>query len=64
MKKEMNSAMFSKINWTAGVMAIANMMIIAGKVPEEYVPHILTLANVAAPILIMVFRTWFTEPKS
>lgn len=57
----MNKPTASKINWTAGLTAIATIAALYFEVPDEYMPHVLTAVGVAAPVLIAVFRTWFTE---
>jgi len=59
----MNSATQSKINWTAGVMAVVNILIIIYVVSAAYEVPISTLVNTFGSALIIIFRTWFTGGK-
>ena len=60
----MNRPSRSKINWTAGAIALANIGFLLFEVPREYHIHITALIGVLMPALIIVFRTWFTEKKN
>ena len=59
----MNKATQSKINWTAAIMAVVNILVISDVVPAAYEVPISTLVNTLGPGLIIVFRTWFTGAK-
>lgn len=63
MKTQINSPLASKINWTALVMALVNIVAVAGYIPEAYVPHVLSVVNLAGPALIVLFRSKFTDPS-
>ena len=56
-----NRPVVSKINWLAIIIAGVNMAAVAGYIPKDYVPHVLSVVNTAGPMLIVVMRTWFTE---
>lgn len=64
MKTTINTPAMSKINWTALIVVLINIAVVAGLIPGEYETHLAALANIAGPALIVVFRTWFTEPKA
>lgn len=64
MKTVINKPSLSKINWLALILALINIAAVAGFIPKDYVPHVLSVANILGPTLIMVARTWFTEPKA
>ena len=64
MKTTINPATASKINWTALAVVAINIAVVAGYIPEKYEEQLAMLANIAGPALIVVFRTWFTEPKA
>ncbi len=59
----MNTATSSKINWTAAIMAVVNILIISNVLPAAYEGPALVLVNTFGPALIIVFRTWFTGDK-
>jgi len=63
MKLKINTPIASKINWTALAIALTNVVAALGYIPEEHLMSILAIVNTAGPLLIMVFRTKFTEPK-
>lgn len=59
----MNPPTRSKINATAALTALVTIVLLALDVGPEMKAQILTLTTILAPTLIMVFRTWFTEPR-
>lgn len=59
----MNSAIGSKINWTAGAIAVVGLLVVSGAIPKGYETHIIALITIFMPSLIVVFRTWFTGDK-
>jgi len=61
---KMNPPLKSKINYLALIIALVNMVALAGYIPQEYVVHILSVVNTVGPGLIMIFRTWFNEKKA
>lgn len=61
-KTKINAPALSKINWTAIIIAAINIAVVSGVVPAEYEAPLITIANTAGPALIIVFRTWFTDP--
>ena len=66
MKNEINGAVASKINWTAGLQALANVAVYVlvqwGYIPQTAVLDSLVVANTVSALLIGTFRTWFTKP--
>lgn len=61
MKNEINQPKRSKINWSAFVIAIVNIIALAGYIPQDYLPHIVVIVNIGLPVLIMYFRTYKTN---
>lgn len=65
MSNEINAPTVSKINWTAGIMAVSNIAVLKaanfGLIPEGMVADALVVGNVASYALIAVFRTWYTK---
>ena len=56
------SAWLSKINWTAAVSALLTLLISLGlPITAEQKVQIMTLIGAAAPVLIIIFRTFFTS---
>ena len=62
MKTKSNKPVMSKINWTAGMMFVGTIAIAFGVFPPEYEGYVTTGISFAGPILVMVFRTFFTNP--
>lgn len=56
----LNKPKFSKINWTAGGTFIAGCLVAFGIVPDEHKDLVLQALTVFPPLVIMVWRTWFT----
>lgn len=64
MKTEINGTFNSKINFTAVIQFIITALITFGiEIDPELQVKILTTSGMAGPILVTVFRTWFTNPK-
>ena len=59
---QINSATQSKINWTAGATFIVALATALG-LPTEYKEVAFQLLATVPPIVIMIFRTWFTGTK-
>jgi TRAP-type C4-dicarboxylate transport system permease small subunit len=63
----MNPPSKSKINRSSGVGLIVNaaigIAVAYDLLPPDAAAHVATIANAAILFLIVVFRTWFTEPK-
>lgn len=59
----MNKPIYSKINWTAGMMFAASAAAAFGVIPLEYQAATMQAVGFVGPVLVWVFRTWFTEPK-
>ena len=57
----MNKPNMSKINWTAALALLASLTVAFGVVPAEHEKLALQTVGTLSPILIMVFRTWFTD---
>ena len=60
----MNSPAKSKINWTALATLVVGVLVATGIVPEEAKEPLMELTLLVVPVLIITFRTWFTEPRS
>ena len=59
----MNTAQWSKINWTAIAVLAVGIAIQLELIPYGWQEIAITAATLLAPIAIIVFRTWFTAPK-
>lgn len=59
----MNSPTRSKINYTSLIIALIGLAIALDWVPAEAREPLTEIVMIAGPALIMVWRTWFTEPK-
>jgi len=59
----MNHPATSKINWTAAMIAAVGILVVSGVIPEGYEMHIVSLISIFMPVMIVVFRTWFTGNK-
>ena len=59
----MNHPTMSKINWTALAIALVNMAAALGYLPDDVREQAVIIANTLGPVLIVIFRTWFTGPK-
>lgn len=57
----MNHPSVSKINWTAAMIAVVGILVVAGVIPKGYEVHVVSLITIFMPTLIIVFRTWFTD---
>jgi len=62
MKTEINPPAMSKINATAALQAIGNLLVVLGYVPADVAIEAMAAINIIGPMLIAVFRTWFTKP--
>ena len=56
----MNTPIKSKINWTSLIMALIGVAVAAGLVPAELEQPLMETTLIVGPILVGVFRTWFT----
>ncbi len=56
----MNNPKSSKINWTSGATALVTILFLALELPKEYLPHVLVLVGIVVPLIVIVFRTWWT----
>lgn len=63
MKTKINHPAQSKINWLAALLGFIGLASALGWIPEDAAEHIIEIAVVVVPPLIIVARTWFTEPK-
>jgi len=59
----MNSATQSKINYTAILIAVINVVAALDYMPEAIRVEVVTLVNTLGPMLIVVFRSFFTGNK-
>jgi len=64
MKTKINPARWSKINWTALAIALINVAAALGLIPQQHLMAVTAIVNTGGPLLIMVFRTKFTEPNA
>ncbi len=62
-KTAINKPTRSKINLVAAITALVSFAAAIGFVPPEMEQQLLQVISVASPLVIIVFRTWFTEPK-
>jgi hypothetical protein len=62
-KKQANTAMRSKINWTAVLMQVLTLLVLFDVIPHGADEAIIALVGLLGPALIQIFRTWFTIPK-
>jgi len=63
MKTELNQPLGSKINWTALAVLAIGVANTAGWIPVAWRDLALEAATIVLPILIMLWRTKFTDPK-
>ena len=56
-----NSPVQSKINLAALAVLVVGVVNTAGWIPPEYQDHAIKATTLLAPVLIMTFRTWFTQ---
>lgn len=63
MKTKMNRPAVSKINWTALAMALVGLLAAFGVIPNGSEDAITEAVLVVGGALVMVWRTWFTEPR-
>jgi hypothetical protein len=59
----MNKATQSKINYTAVVISMVNIVAALGYIPDAIRVEVVTLTNTLGPMAIVVFRTWYTGDK-
>lgn len=59
----MNHPTVSKINWTALIALLIGIAATMNWIPPELEEQLVELALMVLPPLIIVFRSWFTEPK-
>lgn len=62
MKTQINSPKVSKINWTALVIALVGVASSLGYISEDIKEQLTEAVMIGGPALIVVWRTWFTEP--
>jgi hypothetical protein len=63
MKTKVNSPIASKINYTAFAMVAINLLAIFELLPAEYEGLVTQLVTgLLMPVMVVVWRTWFTEP--
>jgi|TARA_B110000908_G_C9969805_1_gene320613 hypothetical protein len=60
MKLEPNSPKRSKINYTALVMASVGILAGLNVIPPEIEKHVVQVTLIVGPVMVGVFRTWFT----
>lgn len=67
MKTEINPPTASKINLTAFITALLNILVYVAVhrdwIPQDAVVDVLVMGNMLAAALVGVFRTWFTDPS-
>lgn len=56
----MNHPVKSKINYTSLIIAGFGIAIAFDYIPQQAEEHITTIVMIGGPVLIGVFRTWFT----
>lgn len=59
----MNHPTKSKINWAMAVVALIGISRSAGYLPPDMEKHLITLATLFVPPLVILFRTKFTGNK-
>lgn len=59
----MNHPTKSKINWAMAVVAVIGIGRASGFFPPDMEKHLITLATVFMPPLVILFRTKFTGNK-
>ena len=57
----MNHPSVSKINWASLAMALIGVAVALGWIPEDMQEPITEGALIVGPMLVMTFRTWFTD---
>lgn len=62
MKTQINPASKSKINITAAIMAVIGALVTLDIIPPELEKSVTQITLTLGPVLIGVFRTWFTKP--
>ena len=60
----MNKPIRSKINWTSLIVAFIGLLAAMDYFSPEVEEQLVEITMLAAPSLIIVFRTWFTEKKN
>lgn len=63
MKYEVNPPTKSKINFVAAFAMFIGLMVTSGLLSEQLAEQLKDLAVLVFPVIIFVFRTWFTNPK-
>lgn len=53
----------SKINIAAGIIAVANYLALRGYISEDAQQLVMELAGILGPVMIVIFRSFFTEKK-
>ena len=56
----MNTPMKSKINYTALLIQMVGIAVLLNLIPAEYEQPITEFTLIAGPMVIQVWRTWFT----
>ena len=64
MKIKMNDPVWSKINWTASAVLAIGVANTLGVIPPEWQAHAIDAATIVLPVLIVLWRTKFTEPTT
>lgn len=60
----MNAARESKINYTAVLISLVTLGLMAAGASAETKAEVLTITTLVGPTLIVTFRTWFTNRKT
>lgn len=61
MKRQINSPLASKINWTATIQMLIVSLVAMGIIPEDKSQFFLEAAIIATSLGILIFRTFFTN---
>ena len=56
----MNTPMKSKINYTALLIQLVGIAVLLNLIPAEYERPLTEFTLIAGPMVIQVWRTWFT----
>lgn len=60
---KINSPTNSKINIAAALVAVANYLALRGYISEDLQALVMELAGILGPVLIIIFRSFFTVKK-
>lgn len=64
MKQTINKPTQSKINWVSLASLCAGILVTADVVPDKWNDIITQAALIVTPAVVIMLRTWFTEPKN